>query len=394
MVPPAEFEVPPTPSLLLGGPLYRLLRRFHAAGSIPELLSRQAIIIALLCWAPLALLSLIQTHAVQHVTLPFFRDLETQIRFLVSLPVLILAEIVIERRIRPIIRRFVERHLVYAKQLPDFSSAVNTAARVHNSVAADIILLIFVYTAGLSIWRHQIPPDIASWYASSENAQIHLTVAGYWLAFVSVPAFQFILLRWYMQILVWFWFMLRISRLKLRLAPLHPDRAGGIAFVAASSMALAPLLFAHSALISSQIASHILYSGGSLHAFLITILSYIFLAVGAALAPLCLFTPQLIQAKRGALARYGNFASELVSDFDQKWLKPRVLATPMLASEEIQTVADLDNSFRVVREMRYVPISPHDMLLLFAITAAPFLPLLLTAMPIDQLVVHAIKLVF
>jgi len=219
-------------------------------------------------------------------------------------------------------------------------------------------------------------------------------VAGYWLAFVSVPAFQFILLRWYMQILVWFWFMLRISRFKLRLAPLHPDRAGGIAFVAASSMALAPLLFAHSALISSQIASHILYSRKSLHSFLITILSYIFLAVGAALAPLCLFTPQLIQAKRGALARYGNFASELVSDFDQKWLKPRVLATPMLASEEIQTVADLDNSFRVVREMRYVPISPHDMLLLFAITAAPFLPLLLTAMPIDQLVVHAIKLIF
>jgi hypothetical protein len=209
-----------------------------------------------------------------------------------------------------------------------------------------------------------------------------------------VPIFQFILLRWYMQILVWFCFLIRISRFKFRFAPLHPDRAGGIAFVAGSSMALGPLLFAHSALISGHIASSILYRGESLHSFVITILSYVSLAVGAALAPLCLFTSQLVQAKRNALARYGKFASDLVSDFDAKWLQAEVLATPMLASEEIQTVADLDNSFRVVREMRYVPISPHDVFLLFAITTAPFLPLLLTAMPIDQLIVEAIKLIF
>lgn len=259
--------------------------------------------------------------------------------------------------------RFVERHLVTATDLPKYFAAVDTAARIHNSVAADLVLLVFVYTAGLSIWRHQIPLEVATWYSFPQSGQIHLTSAGYWLAFVSVPIFQFILLRWYMQILVWLCFLVRISRFKLRFAPLHPDRAGGIAFVAGSSMALAPILFAHSALISAQIPSHILHRGQSLHAFVITVLSYVLLAVGAALAPLCLFTPQLVQARRNALARYGRFASDLVSDFDAKWLQEEVLATPMLASEEIQTIADLDNSFRVVREMRYVPISPHDVFL-------------------------------
>jgi hypothetical protein len=46
------------------------------------------------------------------------------------------------------------------------------------------------------VWRQQIARDITSWYASSPQGQIHLTTAGYWLAFTSVPVFQFVLLRW------------------------------------------------------------------------------------------------------------------------------------------------------------------------------------------------------
>ena len=66
----------------------------------------------------------------------------------------------------------------------------------------------------------------------------------------------------------------------------------------------------------------------------------------------------------------------------------------MLADQDIQSLADLGNSFAVVREMRFVPVSAHDVLLLLLVTIFPFLPLLLTIMPLDQLVVHALKIVF
>jgi hypothetical protein len=250
-----------------------------------------------------------------------------------------------------------------------------------------------VFTGGVWFWRHQIAVNIASWYASSQGGQIHLTMAGYWLAFVSVPVFQFFLLRWYMQILVWAWFLLRVSRLKLQLRPLHPDRAGAVGFVGPSSMAFAPLLFAQSALLSGQIASHILYNRESLFSSEIAIFSYVLLSVMVALAPLLLFTPQLIRAKRRGLAIYGNFATEFVTDFDQRWLK-KAGGDPMLADQDIQSLADLGNSFAVVREMRFVPVSAHDVLLLFLVTIGPFLPLLLTIMPLDQLLVHALKIVF
>jgi hypothetical protein len=110
-------------------------------------------------------------------------------------------------------KRFVERHLVTPEELPKYYAAIDAGVHFHDSIVPEMALLAFVYSGGMWTWRHQIAVDIASWYASSQGGQIHLTMAGYWLAFVSVPVFQFILLRWYMQILIWFLF--RVSRLKL-----------------------------------------------------------------------------------------------------------------------------------------------------------------------------------
>jgi hypothetical protein len=343
---------------------------------------------------PLALLSLAQGHFLGGIKLSFLRDIVTQVRFLVSLPVLILAEVAVDQRIRPMMSRFVQRHLVPPDELPKFYATINRAVRFHNSAITEIVLLVFVFTGGMWIWRHQIAADVASWYASSQGGHIHLTMAGYWLAFVSVPVFQFILLRWYMQVLIWLWFVLRVVHLKLHLPPLHPDHAGGLGFIGKSSVGFAPLLFAHSALFSGQIASRILYNGESLFFSEINILGYVVFSVAAALAPLFSFTPQLLRAKRDGLGRYGNFASWYVAKFNQRWLQNNFKDEPTLANEDIQSLADLSTSFAVAREMRLVPIATDDIILLFGATIGPFLPLLLTIMPIDQLVVHAIKIIF
>jgi hypothetical protein len=394
MAAPAPLQEPPNFSLALGGPLYRMLRRFDSAGPVSRLLRRQAAISILLCWVPLAVLSLAQGHFLGGIKVSFLGDIETHVRFLIAMPVLILAEVIIHQRIRPILKQFVERHVVTAEELPRFYAAIDSAVSLNNSVLAEVALLVFVFTGGTWIWRHQIASNIASWYGSSQGGNIHLTMAGYWLAFISVPVFQFILLHWYMQILIWFWFLFRVSRLKLNLTPLHPDRVGGLSFVGVSSLAFAPLLFAQSALLSGQIATHILYNGESLFASEITVGGYVVLSVVVALAPLLSFTPQLIRAKRRGLAKYGNFASEYVTDFDQKWLEGNVNDEPSLGSGDIQSLADLGNSFEVVREMRFVPFGTDELILLFFVTLVPFLPLLLTIMPLDELVIRALKIVF
>jgi hypothetical protein len=265
---------------------------------------------------------------------------------------------------------------------------------MRNSVIAEIVLLVVVFTGGIWIWRSEVALDVASWYASPKGGQMHLTGAGSWFAFVSVPVFQFILLRWYMRMLIWFLFMLRVSLMRLNLLPAHPDRAGGIGFVGKSSVAFTPLLFAQGALLAGQIASRIFYNGQSLLSFKLTIVGFVCFFVAAVLAPLLLFMPQLARAKREGLAEYGTLASEYVKEFNQKWLRRKVHAEELLGSGDIQSLADLGNSFAVVREMRAVPFATDDVLRLLVATVVPLVPLLLTIMPLEQLVTQAIKMVF
>jgi hypothetical protein len=364
------------------------------AGSRQQLLRRLAAISILVCWVPLALLSLAQGHFLGGVRLFFLHDIETHVRFLVSLPVLILTEVIVRERILPVLRNFVERQVVTPEERPKFYAAINFATRVHNSGIADIALLVLVFTAGTWIWRFQIVPDVASWYAYSQGGQVHLTMAGYWLAFVSVPLFQFILLRWYVRYLIWFWFVLRVSHLKLHLPALHPDGAGGLGFLGETSLAFAPLLFAHSALLAGQIASRILYTGGTLRASERTIVGYAVFSIVAAVAPLLSFTTKLIRAKLRGLEKYGAFASSYVLDFDQKWLQGKASDEPALGTGDIQSLADLGNSFSAARAMRPVPIATDEIVLLVLVTIVPFLPLLLTIMPLDELLTQAFKFVF
>src|SRR5439155_14266769 len=219
MAVPIPLQEPPDFSLVLGGPLYQMLRRAHLTGPALELLRRRIVISVLLCWVPLAVLSLAQVHFLGGAKLSFFRDIETHVRLLVSLPVLIPAEMIVHQCIRPVVKSFIERRVVTPEELPKFYAAIDSAMRMRNSVIAEIALLVFVFTGGIWIWRHQVALDVTSWYASPQGGHIHLTLAGYWFAFVSVPVFQFILLRWYMRILIWFWFLLRVSLLKLHLLP-------------------------------------------------------------------------------------------------------------------------------------------------------------------------------
>ena len=59
---------------------------------------------------------------------------------------------------------------------------------------------------------------------------------------------------------------------------------------------------------------------------------------------------------------------------------------PLLGAADIQSLADLANSFAVADGMRIIPITRTAFLIFVASAAAPLLPLTLTVMPADKLV--------
>src|SRR5215510_12697906 len=98
-------------SLVLGGPLFQLLRRARLSGDALELLRRRIIIGVLAAWLPLFVLSALEGNALgENVAVPFLMSVEVHVRFLVALPLLIVAELVVHQRMTSIVRQFDERN--------------------------------------------------------------------------------------------------------------------------------------------------------------------------------------------------------------------------------------------------------------------------------------------
>jgi hypothetical protein len=114
----------------------------------------------------------------------------------------------------------------------------------------------------------------------------------------------------------------------------------------------------------------------------------------AIFGPLTMFTPRLFRTKHKGLLEYGKLATTYVTCFDEKWARGVVQGDRILGSSDIQSLADLGSSYTMVHEMRLVPFGLDDVLPLVGIAALPLLPLLLTVMPLDQIVTRLLKTIF
>ena len=383
-------------SLVLGGPLYQLFRRSRLVGDAMELLQRRILAITLLAWLPLLLLSVIGGSALGGgIKVPFLHDVELHVKFLVALPILIAAELVVHQRMRPTVKAFLGRGVIPPGEVPRFDAAIASVLRARNSVVLELALLAVVYTLGLWIWRSQTALEATTWYARPEAGHLNLTPAGYWFVLVSLPIFQFILLRWYLRIFLWFGFLWRVSRLELHLVPTHPDRAGGLGFLGQSTYAFGPILLAQGALLSGQIAGRIFQQGANLLDFRVQIVGFVAFFLVFILGPLAVFTPSLARARRRGLSEYGTLASRYVQGFDEKWIRGGASKDDeFLGTGDIQSLADLGNSFAVVQEMRLVPFGVRDATRLAAMTAVPLAPLVFTIFSLDDLVTQLLKAIF
>ena len=380
-------------SLVLGGPLFQLLRKAHLEGDALELLHRRIIASVVLSWFPLLILSLFSGVVGGVGKISFFHDIEVHARFLVALPTLIAAEQLVNSRIRPAVRRFIEWRIVLPEQRPLFHEAIDSALKFRNSVFVELALIAVVYTVGLLVWDSRTELGLVTWYALP-GSRWNLTPAGYWYVFVSLPLFQFILLRWYVRLLIWFRFLWQVNRIELNLIPTHPDRCGGLSFLGKSSYAFGPILFAQGAILAGIVAGRVLYGGETLQSFRFQIGGFIVFFVAAIIAPLLMFSLRMARARRKGLADYGLLAQRYVEGFDHKWVRESLPSAELLGTADIQSLADLGNSYEVIREMRVVPFGLQDISRLAIATAAPLSPLLLTIFSFEELMIRIFKVIF
>lgn len=384
-------------SLFAGGPFFQLMRRSHLCSDGLELVFRRMLWLTLIAWLPLLVLSAAQGHALGgSLEVPFLLDVETHARFLVALPLLIFAEFVVHGRIGAWVGQFAERQLIPDEATERFQDVLASAQRLRNSGIIEGLFVVLVLVLGTDLSARGFGAiHGATWQASSvASGHVH-SPAGLWLQYLSLPLFQFLLLRWYFRLLLWARFLWQMSRIELRLIPTHPDGSGGLGFLNGTVAAFMPLAVAHGALVSGVIAERILHQGATLPDFMAELVIVVALMLGLLLGPLLFFIPRIARAQRKGTAEYGALAARYVREFDGKWVRGGASPDePLIGSADIQSLADMGNSFQVVRQMNIAVVSKQAIASVLVYTLLPVVPLLLTMMPLEALLQKAIGILF
>jgi hypothetical protein len=379
-------------SLVRGGLLFKFLVFLGLMRPDFEPKYLRPILFALLTWLPLLVLSAMQGLALGgSIQVPFLHDITVMVRLLLALPLLIVAERVVDSRSNDVIRHFIESGLVNDKEVPKYESIVLQVERMVNAVPVEVVLLALVIVNSVFL-RLEFSAELSTWQVLVSPSGMTRTMAGWWHLVVSMPIFQFLLLRWLYRYLLWSWFLWRVSRLHLRLVSTHPDRVGGLAFLGVLQVKFCPIVFALASVLSAYVGQEIIFGGAVLRQFKVMIMGNVALILVIFLSPYLVFSFQLFEAKRRGFLAYSKLANDYSRSFDRKWIRGEApKGELLLGSSDIQSLADLSNSFAIVRDMRMVPFDLKLTIIpIVACAVIPFFPLALTVFPVEEIIMKII----
>jgi hypothetical protein len=376
--PQREFALAP------GGPVDRAQAWMKITTPDSPRLGPRALVAALLAWLPLVVMVIL--HPNPEADISFLRDIAAHARFLLILPLLLIAEGPIRERSRMVVSHFRSSGLVADEDIPRFDALVRKGTRLVDSTLAELLVMLLSAALVYSAMRGVLSEQAVFWF-EKVTAQGHgLSLAGWWYAAVATPVFVFLMVRWLWRYLVWWWFLGRVATIDLRLTGTHPDRAGGLGFVSFHQSVFAFLTFAVGCAVSAAAANRILYAGATLVSYKVPIIGIAAGAVILGIAPLLVFTPRLLAAKRNGWSTYSQFSSDYVLKFEQKWFTPGGTRDEALGSGDIQSLADLGGSFERLVHMQVVLLDRRLILSFLFAAVGPMLPLLLTMMPLKEII--------
>jgi hypothetical protein len=376
-----------------GGPPLRFEKSLGLIKPNERRIVRRAVLVVLIVWAPLYIFSAIESLALgQNKLISLMGDLTVIARYLIAAPLFILAEEFTILRIGHIARHFVEAGIVTAAERPRFDAIVADSRRLLNSVSAELLVVVLAYL-GMIILMYTFPTeDIPPWHRGGGAGY---SWAGWWHALVSAPVALVLLLGWLWRLLIWGLFLFRASRLDLQLVAAHPDLVGGLQFVSLSVRAFLLLSFAISTTVAGGVAQRVLYYGASFFSFVYVIAAVVIISLMLFVGPLLVFGAKLVEARRRGILHYGGLAEAVGRQLERKWLDDRKnVDEGALDVQHFSATTDLYQVVSNVYQMKPFPINLQDLIALIVVTLLPFLPALLFEIPLNEILMDLVKVMF
>jgi hypothetical protein len=365
---------------LFGGPLHRLGCRMGLVRSGTNVVPL-GVVLGLSAWAVLILLALMQGLGHKALSLAV---IGIHVRLLMAIPLFFVCEAWVAPLMTEFVRNIVRSGFVPDNELPALKSEIARATRWQGSWFSEAICLLAAALLPLISSQLHLVGSTVRFDPSSAVAQG--TLAGWWYWIVCLPLFRFLVFRWLLRLGLWSYFLWRVAKLELNLVPTHPDGAAGLGYLEVVHIHFTPLILAISAMQSASFAEEISAGTMTIESAYPAFVLILVLDAALFLGPLFIFGRKLWACRVKGLSDYMELAAHYVNGFDRKWLgKEAPPAEPLLGTPDLQSLADLSNSVSIVRNMRWVPLSPPLLINLAIPALLPVLPLLLFKYPLAEL---------
>ena len=376
------------------GPYARLQAALGLMGPSARRVSRRAVIAAAIAWVPLVVLAAAEGLAIRpDPRESMLLDIAMHVRYLVSIPALVIAEVACLPRLARIAHHFGAAGLIPESERQRYDALLDSTRRLLRSRPAEVVIVLLAYATTLAFSQVWYPATVSTWVAPISAGVRSISLAGWWRTLVSQPLFGILLMIWLWRLIVWALFLWRIARLDLRLIPAHPDLSGGLAFVATSLRAFQLVAFALAAPLAGSVASGLLYGAQAELPFRNVVVIALAVVLVLCAAPLLAFFRPLVRARATGIFEYGQLAAALGRRFEEKWIESRNRIDPSaLDANDFSATTDLYSVTANVRAMRLLPVDLRGLVPLVVATLLPFVPVLFMMMPVEQVIQAVIKL--
>ena len=342
-------------------------------------------ILILITWVPLLLLAIVSGHAFtkEIVEIPLLHDPALFGRYLFVLPLLELSEALIAISLPVQARHFLQSNLVTDRERPRFDAAVQEVLKFRSSNTSEIAIGILAFIFALCARIYVFDATASTW----EIHQSARTLAGWWYSLVSLPVLFFFLLNWLWIFLLWGLFLFRISRLDLQLTATHPDHAGGLGFLGWGLASFSTVLMAIAAMFSSAFFYEIIHNHETLDTLKYHVMAFVVIAIVIIHAPLLVFFGRLSRCRFRGLLDFSTLVLRYDRKFEEKWIERTTGETDdsLLGSADIQSLADIASAYEHVNDMLLIPFDMKGFAVLVFAALFPFLPLVATVVPVQEI---------
>jgi hypothetical protein len=369
--PPAEPRL--EFSLVRGGPLHTLLTALRLGRARPA-----ALALVIVTWCPLMIMALLEWRAGRRSAIA--SDYSVHVRLLIAIPIMFEAERSMHARGMRCIDCFVSDR--WAPGAEDrIQKAIRSAQRLRDALAPEVILLVLATITSQALYR-----EFTSVTLVRDRAVVQdWAPLRHWYAFVSLPVFQFLFYRWAWRWGIWCYLLWRLSRLPIKPIATHPDRRGGLAFLAEPVVGFAYVVFAAAAVQAGVWAEKVVSSGAHVTDFKPQVAVLLAVNLAVTLGPLLLFSKHLWRCRFDAVRQYDELGTDYTRQFHGRWID-RHPREDLLGTGDIQSLADLGNAYQVIREMKPFPFELSNALIIVAATILPMIPVAMLEIPLLELI--------